>query len=83
MRKNLVDAKGLWVEELPEILWVLRTTPNFTTKETSFTLAFRHKAIILAKIGVNTLKISRYNTDDNNERLRINLDMINEIREEA
>lgn len=83
MKKKLKDVKSLWVNELSGILWALRTTHNFATKDTPITLAFGHEALIPAKIGVNTLKVFRYDTDDNDERLKENLDLIEEIRDKA
>jgi transposase InsO family protein len=34
----LEKAKHAWVEELPSVLWSLRTTPNTATQETPFFL---------------------------------------------
>src|SRR3954466_3711016 len=34
----LEQAAGNWVEELPAVLWSLRTTPNSSTKHTPFFL---------------------------------------------
>lgn len=81
--KKLEYTKGLWVNELLGILWPLRTTSNSATKETLFTLVFEHEAMILAEIRVSTLRVSRYAAGDNDERLRVELDLIDEIRDEA
>lgn len=61
----------------------VKTTPNSTTKETPFTLAFGHEAVIPAEIDVNTLRVFHFTTDDNSERLREDLDFIKEIKDEA
>lgn len=57
---------------MPGILWALRTIPSFATKKTSFTLAFGHETVILA-----------FAADDNDERLRVDLYLIDEIENEA
>ncbi|XP_016164461.1 uncharacterized protein LOC107606980 [Arachis ipaensis] len=36
LRKKLDEAKGLWVELIPEIIWGYNTTVHSTTKETPF-----------------------------------------------
>ncbi|XP_016165257.1 uncharacterized protein LOC107607874 [Arachis ipaensis] len=36
LRKKLDDAKGLWTELIPEIIWGYNTTIHSTTKETPF-----------------------------------------------
>lgn len=78
MKKKLEDAKGFRVNELSKILWASRTTYNSATKDMLFTLAFRHEAVILAEIGVDTLRVSKYNVDDNDEKLIANLTLIDE-----
>lgn len=83
MKKKLEDAKGLWVDDLPEILWTLQTTSNTTTQQTPFTLAFGQDIIVPVKIGNNALRISKYNEESNGERLLMNLDLLEEEREEA
>jgi len=44
--KSLVRAKGKWAEKLSGVLWAYRTTKRVPTSETSFSLAYRTKAII-------------------------------------
>ncbi|RDX96223.1 hypothetical protein CR513_21144, partial [Mucuna pruriens] len=46
---GLEEAKGRWVEELPQVLWLYHTTPHSTTQETPFQLTFDIKAVILNK----------------------------------
>ena len=36
LKKKLNDAKGKWVEELPHVLWMYRTTPRRSIGETPF-----------------------------------------------
>ena len=36
LKKRLDDAKGRWVEELPHVLWMYRTTPRRSTKRPLF-----------------------------------------------
>lgn len=43
-------------------------------------LAFEHYAMALVEIGHNILRISKYNEDGNVEKLSMNLDSIEEVR---
>jgi hypothetical protein len=42
----LEKAKNAWVDELPSVIWSLRTTPNATTQETSFFLVHGAEAVL-------------------------------------
>ena len=83
LKKRLDDAKGLWVEELPSTLWAIRTTAHSGTRDTPFNLAFGTDAVIPVKIGINTLRISHYDSPQNEVNLRANLDLLEEMREDA
>ena len=52
IKKRLKNAKGRWVEELPNVLWTFRTSPRRSTGETSLSLAYGLEAIISLKIGL-------------------------------
>uniref|UniRef100_A0A2N9FJP4 RNase H type-1 domain-containing protein n=1 Tax=Fagus sylvatica TaxID=28930 RepID=A0A2N9FJP4_FAGSY len=53
IKKRLEDAKGRWVEELPNVLWTFRTTPRRSTGETPFSLAYGSEAVIPLEIGLS------------------------------
>jgi hypothetical protein len=46
----LEKAKHAWVDELPSVLWSLRTTPNAATEETPFFLVHGAEAVLLVEI---------------------------------
>ena len=83
LKKRLDDAKGLWVEELPSTQWAIRTTVHSGTRDTPFNLAFGTDAVIPVKIDINTLRISHYGSPQNEDNLRANLDLLEEIREDV
>uniref|UniRef100_A0A2N9GPC3 Uncharacterized protein n=1 Tax=Fagus sylvatica TaxID=28930 RepID=A0A2N9GPC3_FAGSY len=60
IKKRLEDAKGRWVEELPNVLWTFRTTPRRSTGETPFSLAYGSEAVIPLEIGLPTLRTSEW-----------------------
>uniref|UniRef100_A0A2N9FCJ8 Uncharacterized protein n=1 Tax=Fagus sylvatica TaxID=28930 RepID=A0A2N9FCJ8_FAGSY len=60
IKTRLEGAKGLWPEELPNILWAYRTTARTPTGETPFRL-----------------------NESNDDQLRSNLDLVDEVRDQA
>uniref|UniRef100_A0A2N9H0S8 Integrase catalytic domain-containing protein n=1 Tax=Fagus sylvatica TaxID=28930 RepID=A0A2N9H0S8_FAGSY len=83
IKTRLEGAKGLWPEELPSILWAYRTTVIIPTGETLFQMTFGSEAVVLVEIGMTTLRTSAYDDQQNEEQLRLNLDLIDEVRETA
>uniref|UniRef100_A0A2N9GGN7 Reverse transcriptase n=1 Tax=Fagus sylvatica TaxID=28930 RepID=A0A2N9GGN7_FAGSY len=83
IKTRLEGAKGLWPEELPSILWAYRTTVRIPTGETPFRMTFGSEAVIPVEIGMTTFRTSAYDGQKNEEQLRLNLDLIDEVRETA
>ena len=46
LKKRLGKAKGQWTEELIEVLWAYRCTPQTTTQETPYNLTYGTEAMI-------------------------------------
>ncbi|XP_020985456.1 uncharacterized protein LOC110274721 [Arachis duranensis] len=51
LKKRLQEAKGAWAEELPQVLWAYRTTPQSATGETPFRLVYGVEAMIPIEIN--------------------------------
>ena len=51
IKTQLEGAKGIWLEELPSVLWAYRTMTRVPTGETLFRLAYGSKVVILAEVG--------------------------------
>ena len=81
LKKRLDDAKGIWVEELPHVLWTYRTTPRRSTRETPFSMTYGVEAVIPLETGFPTLKTCSFYPSSNNELLGKSLDLIEERRE--
>ena len=56
----LERAPRAWVEELPTVLWSLRTTPNRSTGFTPFFLVYGSEAIIPADIEFDSPRHALY-----------------------
>ena len=83
LKKRLDDAKGKWVEELPHVLWMYRTTHRRSTGETPFSMTCGTEAVIPLETGFPTLRTTSFNPSDNDKQLKRNLDLIEEKREDA
>uniref|UniRef100_A0A2N9I3E2 Integrase catalytic domain-containing protein n=1 Tax=Fagus sylvatica TaxID=28930 RepID=A0A2N9I3E2_FAGSY len=83
IKTRLEGAKGLWPEELPSILWAYRTTVRIPTGETPFRMTFGSEAVVPVEIGLTTFRTSTFDEEENEEQLRLNLDLIDEVRETA
>ena len=83
IKSRLEGAKGLCPEELPSILWAYRTTVRIPTGETPFRMTYGSEVVVPVKIGLTTLRTSTYDDQQNEEQLRLNLDLIDEVWEMA
>ncbi|XP_074283410.1 uncharacterized protein LOC141607959 [Silene latifolia] len=57
LKKKLKTKRGIWAEELPLVLWVDRTTPITSTRQTPYSLVYGCEPVILVEVHVLT---SRY-----------------------
>nr|GEV28859.1 reverse transcriptase domain-containing protein [Tanacetum cinerariifolium] len=82
--KASLDARSKnWIEELPHVLWAHRTMIKSSNGDTLFSLTYGTKAVISAEIGMPTLRTAEVDLVGNNEALEINLDLLEERREET
>ena len=83
IKTKLDDAKGTWPEELPNILWAYRTTARTPTGETPFRLTYRTEVVILVEVGVTSTRRAAFSEEENDDKLRLNLDCLDEVRDKA
>jgi hypothetical protein len=83
LKRKLGERKGDWVDDLPEVLWVYRTTRRTPTEETSYALAFGTKAIIPIELGSRSLQLETYKAETNDEGLKLHLDLLQEKLDHA
>nr|GFC82750.1 reverse transcriptase domain-containing protein [Tanacetum cinerariifolium] len=65
------------------VLWAHRTMIKSSNRDTPFSLTYGAEAVILAEIGMPTLRTMEMDLIQNNEALEINLDLFEERKEEA
>ena len=83
IKTRLEGAKGIWPEELPSILWAYRTTTRTPTGKTPFRLTYGSEAVIPAEVGLISYRVHNHDESKNDEAMRIQLDLIDEIRSAA
>ncbi|GKE06409.1 reverse transcriptase domain-containing protein [Tanacetum coccineum] len=72
-----------WIEEIPHVLWAHNTMIKSSNGDTPFSLTYGTKAVIPAKIGMPTLRTTEVDMVQNDEALKLNLDLLEEKREKA
>ena len=83
IKTQLKGAKGIWLNELPSVLWAYRTTVRTSTGETPFKLAYGSEAVIPAEVHMANHKVMGYRDEENEEQFCLNLDLIDEVRMDA
>jgi len=79
----LEGEKGAWSEELPNVLWAYRITARTPTRETPFRLIYGTEAVIPIEIGITSMRREFFQGSSNDDQLKVNLDCLDETREEA
>ena len=72
-----------WLEEVPHVLWALRTMIKSSNGDTPFSLTYGMEAVIPVEIGVPSVRCALFDPVENDEALRVNLDLVEERREAA
>ena len=65
------------------MLWAYRTTVRTPTFETPFKLAYGSEVVIPADVHMANHRVTMYQDKDNEEQLRLNLDLIDKVRTDA
>ena len=80
IKTRLKGTKGIWPKELPSILWVYRTTARTPIGETPFRLTYGSEAVIPTEIGLTSYKVDNHDERKNNEAIRLQLDLVDEVK---
>ena len=83
LKKRLTGAAGAWVEELPSVLWSLRTTPNRSTQYTPFFLVHGAEAVLPADVRFEAPRVTAYTESSSNIALQDAVDLLDEARDIA
>ena len=79
----LEGVKGIWLDELPSVLWAYRTTARTPTRESPFRLAYGTEAIIPTEEGLTSYRVESYDEDKNKEAIHLQLDLVDKVKAAA
>ena len=71
IKTQLEGEKGIWLDELPSVLWVYRTMARTPTGEAPFWLVYRSDAVIPTKVGLTSYRVENHDESKNNEAIRL------------
>ena len=74
---------GVWLEELPSVLWAYRTTARTPIGETLFRLVYGSEAIISVVVGLTSYRVGNHDERKNEEAIRLQHDLQDEVRATA
>ena len=83
IKTRLDGAKGIWSDELPSIMWAYQTIARTPTGETPFRLAYGNDVVILVEVGLISYRVENYAEEKNEEVIRLQLDLVDEVRATA
>ncbi|XP_042460714.1 uncharacterized protein LOC122044263 [Zingiber officinale] len=82
LRVRLNHVRENWVDELPGVLWTIRTTPKEGMGVTPFHLVYGGEAVVPVEIRVESDRMQSY-SEYNAERRLLELDLVDEARAKA
>ena len=69
------------MEELPSVLWSLRTTPNRSTQYTPFFIVYGAEAVMPIDLRFDAPRVVLYDESDADEALEDDTDVLDEARD--
>jgi transposase InsO family protein len=69
-----------WLQELPAVVWSLRTTPSRATGFTPFFLVYGAEAVLPTDLEYGSPRVRGYNEDTNQQAREDSLDQLDEAR---
>jgi transposase InsO family protein len=79
----LERAAGCWVEELPSVLWGIRTSENRSTGFTPFFMVYGAEAVMPTDLEHDSPRVVNYVEEDNEVARQNGLDIVDEARDLA
>ncbi|XP_074347232.1 uncharacterized protein LOC141686070 [Apium graveolens] len=81
--KKRIEEIPRWVDELPNVLWSYRTTPQSATGETPSRLAYGVDAVLPVEVSLISPRIEVFDLILSLEGLRLHNDLLEETRKES
>lgn len=83
IKSRIDQGRRDWLEEVPHVLWAHRTMIKSSNGDTPFSLTYDTEAVIPVEIGILSLRCAFFDPVENDEALRVNLDLKEGRREVA
>ncbi|XP_074323042.1 uncharacterized protein LOC141659988 [Apium graveolens] len=83
LKKMVERPRNTWANELLPILWAYHAICNMTTEAILFMVAYGAEAVVLLEITHGSPRVKSYELEVNEEGMRLALDLIDEVRDEA
>ncbi|GKA65956.1 reverse transcriptase domain-containing protein [Tanacetum coccineum] len=83
IKARLDERSKNWMEDISHVLWAHCTMIKSSNGETPFSLTYGTEAVIPVETGMPTLRTAEVDMIKNDEALEINLDLLEERREQA
>lgn len=85
MRKKIEEFEkfGEWEEELPRVMWSLRTTKKEASRRTHFSLVFGIEVVLRIEVIIQSLQLTNWEPEGNIVNLKTNLNLLEEERVKA
>ncbi|GKB33489.1 reverse transcriptase domain-containing protein [Tanacetum coccineum] len=83
IKARLGEGNKNWIEEIPYVLWAHRTMIKSSNGDTSFSLTYGTEAVIPAEIRIPTYRTAAVDIMHNDDEIKLNLDLVEERREQA
>lgn len=80
LKEKLIDRRRAWVEKLPWVLWAYQTIVKTPTKGMPYAHTYGSQVAISTEIGIPTYRIQHFDLGSNEEKLREQLDLLDEKR---
>nr|AAR96234.1 putative polyprotein [Oryza sativa Japonica Group]ABF96264.1 retrotransposon protein, putative, Ty3-gypsy subclass [Oryza sativa Japonica Group] len=80
---RLKPYAGKWVEQLPSVLWSLRTTPSRATGQSPFFLVYGAEAMLPSEVEFESLRFRNFREERYEEDRVDDLHRLEEVREAA
>jgi hypothetical protein len=74
---------GKWVEQLPSVLWSLRTTPSRATGQSPFFLVYGAEAMLPSEVEFESLRFRNFREERHEEDRVDDINRLEEAREAA
>ena len=79
----LLRTPGCWLEELPAVLWSLRTTPNRSTGYTPFFMVYGAEAVLPTDLKHDSPRVAWFTESEAKEAREDAVDLLEEARDMA